>query len=178
MIKGRELVSLPVVTQKERKYLGEVKDYIYDPYQKIIMGYLVENVGWLRDGKGFLHTDLIKHENDCLIVEDESVIRNIGTILELKEVLERKVDIRGMQVEKDNGQYIGVVEDLVLDSQTGEITGYEISDGIIQDLLDGRAIIPNKGITINSDRVVTSGILDNESKVKGESVNELSGLWE
>ena len=168
MLKGRKILSLPVVTSDAGKQIGEVKDIIYDPTQNKILGYLVEIGGWLRDGKGFLHSDLLRREDDCLVVENESVIRKIGSIPELKQVLDEKRDIRGLRVERDDGRHIGVIRDLVLDEETGEITGYEVSDGVIQDLLNGRTTIPNTGISIASDKVVTSMGVDYDTEMKGE----------
>lgn len=156
MLKGRELLSLPVVTLKDRKQIGEVKDLIYDHAGNRVIGYLVEAGGWLRDGKGFLHTDIVRREDDCLIVNDELVVRNLSTIPELAEFIHNKHDIRGLRVEHEDGHALGVIQDLVVDGETGEIMGYEVSDGIIQDLLDGRLTISTKEIRVNEDKVVAA----------------------
>lgn len=168
MLKGRELLSLPVVTLKDRIQIGEVKDLIYDYSKNKIIGYLIEPGGWLRDGKGFLHIDLVKREDDCLIVNDESVVRKLSTIPELKGIQHNKNDLRGLRVEQEDGHIMGVIQDLVVDGNTGEIVGYEVSDGIIQDLLDGRATISTKGISVDQDKVVTSMTIDDDTSVKGE----------
>jgi len=153
-MKGRELISLPVVSSDNNKLLGEVKDIIYDPSKNRILGYVVEKKGWLREGRGFLHSELVRHEKDCLVVKDESVVGNVGRIPELKEAIDTQKDIRGWRVEYNDGRYIGIIQDLVVDAESGEISGYEISDGIVQDLLVGRVTIPNTGICINNDRVI------------------------
>jgi len=170
MLKGREILSLPVVTLEDRKQVGEVKDIIYDPYRKAVLGYLVENGGWLKDGKGFLHTEIIKRENDCLVIQNKGVIRGISSIPQLKEAFNKKNEIRGLRVENNEGRYIGVIQDLVIDRTTGDITGYEVSDGVIQDLLDGRVTIPNRGITISHDRVVACEEIGMDTIRKGESL--------
>jgi len=169
MLKGRELLSLPVVTLKDRTQIGEVKDLIYDYSKNKIIGYLIEPAGWIRDGKGFLHGDVVRREDDCLIINDESVVRKISTIPELKEFQNKKNDLRGLRVEHEDGHIIGVIQDLVVDGETGEILGYEISDGIIQDLLNGRATIPTTGISIDADKVVTLPAVDDDTNnTKGE----------
>ena len=168
MIKGRELVSLPVVTQDDRRQVGEVKDFIYDPVCHKILGYLVENSGWFKDGRGFLHSDVIYREDDCMVIENEQVIKKIGAIPELKEAVGQKKDIRGFRVEEANGHYVGVIQDVVVNGNTGDITGYEISDGIIQDLLDGRITIPNEGINIGCDKVVAIEGAAMDTTMKGE----------
>lgn len=154
MLKGRRILSLPVVTQQDKKPIGEVKDIVYDPEKNNIVGYLVDTGGLLREGRGFLHVDLLKREEDCLVIHDGSVIKKISKMDGVREAIEK--DIRGLRVELVDGRHIGVIDDLLIDDQTGKITGYEISDGVIQDLLDGRAIIPNEGLSILTDRVITS----------------------
>lgn len=156
MPKGREIISLPVVTINQRKQIGEVKDLIYDPSANRLLGYLVECGNWLKDGSGFLHSDVVRREENCLVVRDESVIRNLSSIPELKQALDGKKDIRGRPVECGSGRQMGIIQDLVLDEKTSEITGYEVSDGVVQDLLEGRVTIPNKGINIYDDKIVTS----------------------
>jgi uncharacterized protein YrrD len=169
MLKGREILSLPVVTLKDRTQIGEVKDLIYDHSINKIIGYLIEPGGWLRDGKGFLHIDLVRLEDDCLVVNDESVVKKLSTIPELKEIQNNKNDLRGLRVEHEDGHIIGVIQDLVVDGETGEILGYEVSDGIIQDLLDGRATISTKVISVNEDKVVASpAAADDDTLAKGE----------
>jgi uncharacterized protein YrrD len=170
MIKGRQIISLPVVTENEKKQIGEVRDIIYDPRQNNIIGYLVDESGWLKAGRGFLHEDIIKRDNDCIVVKDSSVIKNITSIPELKSAMENKEDIRDFKVENQDGQCIGIIKDLVLDENTNIITGYELSDGFVQDLLDGRTTISNSDIDLIVDKVVFSGETENDSHLKGESV--------
>jgi len=170
MIKGREILGLPVVTMDEREQIGEVKDIIYDPYQNIILGCLLEAGGWIRSGKGFLYNEVLKLDRDGLIIKDRLVARNINTITEFQEVLAQKIDIRGLRLEKEDGQYMGVIQDLVIDEKTGEITGYEVSDGVIQDLLDGRATVSNMGACITEDRVIAPEGTQFDFISKGELV--------
>lgn len=161
MLKGRKILSLPVVTQKDKKAIGEVKDIIYDPEKNQIVGYLVDIGGWLREGKGFLHADLLKREEDGLVIKDESIIKKISKMDNVREAIDK--DIRGLRVELEDGRCIGVIQDLLVDEQTGKITGYEISDGVIQDLLDGRSTISNEGLNILADRVVATADFDTNS---------------
>lgn len=84
------------------------------------------------------------------------MIKPIKSIPALKKTVSEKRDIRGLRVEYEDGRSIGVIQDLILDENTGEITGYEISDGVIEDLLKGRFSIPNIGVSIGPDRIVAS----------------------
>ncbi len=156
MLKGREIISLPVVALNNGKQVGEVKDLVYDINENRVVGYLVENGGWLRNSKGFLHEDICRREDESLIITDESAIKPVKSIPALKQTIVAKSDIRGRRVEYEDGRIIGIIQDLILDENTGEIIGYEISDGVIEDLLNGRFTIPNTGLSIGPDRVIAS----------------------
>lgn len=173
MLKGREILSLPVITLDDRKEIGEVKDIIYNPLDSKILGYLVDAGGWLTEARGFPQSELIKIEDDCLVIKNESVIKKISQITEIKNAINAKADIRGFKVECQDGRCIGVIQDLLLDENSWQITGYEISDGVIQDLLDGRTTISNQGISILPDKVVTA----EKGNLYGKGNDyELSGL--
>jgi len=152
MLKGRELLSLPVITLEEKKFLGEVKDLIYNPFNGEILGVIIENAGWFKEAKGFLYKEIIEFNDDGLVVADDSVVRSLSQIPELKDVPLQDIDIRGFIVEDCQGQSIGVVQDLVFSKETGKITGYEISDGVLQDLLNGRTTISNNNISIEKEK--------------------------
>lgn len=164
MLKGREILSLPVITENNKKQIGEIKDIIYDPSQNKIIGYLLDTGSWLRDGRGFLHENLLKIENECMVIENELVVKSIDEIPELKEAIDQKKDIRGLRVEMTNGKNIGVIQDIVIADNSPIITGYEVSDGVIQDLLEGRITIPNSGVEIKEDNIVTISEVDLKTK--------------
>lgn len=176
MIKGRELMGLSVTTVDGRRQIGEIKDIIYDPETNIVLGYILDNKKWLKDGKGFLQTDVVKREDGTIFIQDESVVKKLHSIPELKAALEKRQDLRGLKVETQEGSYLGTIQDLVLDGESGKISGYEVSDGVIEDLLKGRMTISNQGITINEDKVIAPVVAANESFYEGDMKNELSGL--
>ena len=86
MIKGRELISLSVMTVDGRRQIGEIKDIIYDANSNVVLGYIVDNKKWLKDGKAFLHTDVVKREDGTIYIQDESVVKKLRSIPELKAV--------------------------------------------------------------------------------------------
>lgn len=155
MIKGREIISLPVISLKGNKQIGEVKDIVYDCGAGVL-GYIIENGGWLKECKVLLHQDVLKIDGEAITIADEALIKKLSAFPEIKEACKKGGDVRGRRVEKQDGSYVGVVQDLVLQDFSGPITGYEISDGIIQDLLDGRSTIPSQEIEIYEDRLVVN----------------------
>lgn len=153
MLKGREIVSLPIITLEDNKQVGEVKSIIYDQFSGSVLGYVVENKGWLRDARVIAHQDIEKITPDAMFISNCSAIKKIDTMPVLKEHL-YKNDIMGMRIEDVNGCCIGVIQDLVLEGTSGKITGFEVSDGVVQDLLSGRFTIPRDEIKFYEDKLV------------------------
>ncbi len=61
-------------------------------------------------------------------------------IIEGNEEYGRK--ILGRQLLTGNGQELGTISDIILDPNDGKIEGFEISRGFIDDLLEGRYVLP------------------------------------
>ena len=50
--------------------------------------------------------------------------------------------ICGRRVYTNTGIELGVVEDILFDQATGRLEGIEVSDGILEDIIQGRNILP------------------------------------
>lgn len=49
--------------------------------------------------------------------------------------------MQGMPVITANGKQLGILEEVYFDEVQGKIVGYELSDGFVNDVLDGRQVI-------------------------------------
>lgn len=65
------------------------------------------------------------------------------------------VQLLGLQVRTGSGKALGIIEDILFDSETGRLEGMEISRGLFQDFVDGRVTIPMPDVyTVGQDAVV------------------------
>ncbi len=138
MRKGRELLSLPVVEALTGEQLGEVKELLYDIRGCHLIGFIVADGGWLRAARAVLLHEVQDITGTAVVVEDKNCIRDIS---EIAEFLQHRSDVIGYMLITSEGKELGVIQDLVISPGNGKIHGYELSSGIMDDLLNGRTTV-------------------------------------
>lgn len=141
MVKGRHLLSLPVINYNTGEQLAEIKDLIYDPYNNKLLGFLVEEGNWFWGSKVLLFDQVYHIGIDVITVSSKESILDSAAYPEIKELLKKQVKINGYKLLSEKGKDIGTIQDLIFDPVKGNITGYEVSNGIVGDLLEGRRCI-------------------------------------
>ncbi|MFW6238438.1 MAG: PRC-barrel domain-containing protein [Bacillota bacterium] len=151
MRRGEELIGLPVITLNSGKIIGEVKDVIYIPVSRRLKGLLI-----LREGyKFFLSTHNI-HEigRDVVTVESSDCLQESREMPGLGIKSEDNT-LAGERVITDSGRELGMIADLVINEEDMEIAGFELSAGLVRDLLDGREMLSfNSDIRYGRDRLI------------------------
>lgn len=78
---------------------------------------------------------------DAVMVDNQHIVQQVSNIW----IADRSYYLRDLfnkQIFTDAGLCLGVLVDISFERTTGEIKWYELSDGIITDLLYGRMIMP------------------------------------
>lgn len=150
MIKVRDILGLPVISDDGSKSLGILKDIIINIHKKQIIAFISEKTGLLKDRTYFGIEDIRSVGSGAIIVSnvkasniDRKVEKNCGQNLnenkKYTDIEKRKEEIK---VYSKNGDDLGLVKDVFFNLDTGYIEAFELSDGLIQDIIDGRKIIP------------------------------------
>jgi uncharacterized protein YrrD len=125
-----------------------------------MVGVLLRHAGWFHSGKGILLAQLKSVGADSITVEDETVIVNEEELVANDQAVLNE-EIIGKHIVTTNGKTIGTLSDIYVDTRTGVLTGYEISDSVIKDLLEGRTIIPLPvGQKIGAETVIVSHVVE------------------
>lgn len=147
MRKGRELIGLPVIDWKTGKETGSVEDLIVDLSQDKVTALSVRSDGWLTNRRLIPLKQIQQINKQAVIVNEENTDAQLavdpGSELGVKS-------LKGISVFGCEGRDLGTVEDLVLSLPDGRITGWEISDGLVQDLVDGRRVLPVEAVVARS----------------------------
>lgn len=165
---GRELLHIPVRAADDEQILGDVVDLVFEPNGRLTA--LV-----VAPSKGIFRTDR------RIEVAAFSEITDCGAVLARREHFERRSDtdeekddhqgcrlrggplaLCGRTILAEDGREIGTVGDVALEEVPGEggafqIWGFEVSDGALMDLLDGRSIVDGNGARLRDDSVVLTG---------------------
>jgi len=83
----------------------------------------------------------------------------------------------GTKVYSKAGSEVGVIRDVMFDPVTGRIEGFEISDGLLQDVIQGRKVLPLLGKTEfgREFAVVDNEAVDEMKETGGGIRNRLLG---
>lgn len=143
-IKGRKLTGLPVIALDLGSELGAVKEILYEPREQRILALLLEEGGWIKGAKIVTWQDLRHIGEDAVTVQGAEVVLDSNSQKELQELCKNRTGLKGYKLLTEKGVELGIIEDILFDPSSGEIVGYELSRGVVQDLLDGRweAILP------------------------------------
>ncbi len=141
VVKYSEIVGLPVLCIETGKRVGIVKDVIFIPVKKCVYGFQLERTG------ADLRNRLIRLDDVASIGSDAMVINSRSCIITAKdaendEEYESRGKVIGLRIFTKTGRDLGVIEDVLFDCTTGRIEGVEISDGLFQDIMTGRKLLP------------------------------------
>ena len=159
MYKGRELKGMSVFALDEQKKIAQVEDIVVDRSTGKFLGFLVSNLGIWKTNK-FLPAEAIA------VLSPQGVTINHKSILQrnnknLNAVMQN--GWLGAKVFDTQGSDFGTVADIVLDYPRGNLTGLEISAGLVNDLSDGRSFLPWQEIRLSNDQGFVTNISRNES---------------
>jgi uncharacterized protein YrrD len=123
LVRGSDLVGLPVVTLAGDD-IAEVRDVVYDPAEGQVIGFTLNKRGRLARRLGrFLAQDRVSAVGaNAVMVADETALtedpphdRDPGS-----------GNVLADKVLTDSGVLIGTVTDVVVDTESGTVVGYEV----------------------------------------------------
>ena len=135
-----EVLNLPVLCADSGKKAGVVKDVIFNLESREVEGFLLENKLPL-NRRVVLYSEVVSLGNDAAIVNSSSCVTDMDRAA-FSEAFPDEGCLLGLKVFSTAGGELGVVKDVLFDYQTGRIEGFEISDGLLQDVMQGRKLLP------------------------------------
>lgn len=139
MVKLQQLIGLPVIVIHSGKLVGTVKDAWFDENWKL-NGLILEFAKW------FAWKARIVPWNEVLTCgEDAVIISGEDAVILMKPKQVRRafytgiVKLKDMPVITVHGDQLGMLSDVYFYPLQGtQIVGYELTDGFISDLMEGR----------------------------------------
>ncbi|MDD3925835.1 MAG: PRC-barrel domain-containing protein [bacterium] len=179
MMRGKEITGLPVYDASEGKKLGSIKDIVLDIDSRKVMGFTVDTGGLFGPGHKVLPMEEIKSIGpDAVMVSDKThaVLHDENREPGIKKILEEGHSVYGKKILTRSGKELGAVSDIMVDTDSGVVSGYEISGGVARDIGRGRPVVPMMDdFTAGEDAIV---VPDETEKRMEESVGGLAGAYE
>ncbi len=154
MIRGRALIGMPVFSLDQGKEVGELKNLIFDPVQRRVIGLI------LREGGLFRRPEILPYEEIEAIGPDAVVLRRqpeeatVTSRISDQDVKE-SFNLTGRKVLSEEGHNLGTIYDLYINEGTGEVFGFELTQGIFRDTSTGKRYVAYDHIrNIGEDAVI------------------------
>lgn len=147
--KYSEVLNLPVICADSGRKAGVVKDILFDLENREVKALLLEHTGLMPGKRLVLVKELLSLGNDAAIISDAGFVTNMSrkgfraAFGDRKELFGgENGSLLGRRVFSKAGGELGIVKDVIFDIQSGKIEAFEISDGILQDIIQGRRLLP------------------------------------
>ncbi len=155
MRKGQDIMGLPVIEIETGKQIGTAKDFLID-HDWHIQGVLLETKHWFSASRYVKWEDIIALGTDAVTIPNESAVITLEDDQQLCYLEYGTTKIKGLPVITVNGIKLGMIEDVYFGEQWGrKIVGYELSEGLLSDLKEGRKWLPTPDcIKIGEDAII------------------------
>lgn len=136
-----DIIDLPVIDIESARRVSTIRDVIIDLRENRIYA-LICRERFIRR-----YTEAIAYKNVNLITQNSVGVTGRTERLNIRELCmkQRRFQsynlILGKLVLGTHGEMLGVIRDLLIDTDTGIIKAYELSEGYLDDFLKGRKII-------------------------------------
>ncbi|HHX73508.1 MAG TPA: hypothetical protein GX699_01225 [Firmicutes bacterium] len=135
---SREMTGFAVIHLPSGREVGKVREWLLDEHCETVVALLVEGGGWLPQRRLIPFAEIAKIGTDAVLVD--------GTGLHLTgdpPLVGGRATCRalGKRMLSAGGEELGIVEDFLFEEETGRVTGWRLSSGLIDDLLQGRPVL-------------------------------------
>ena len=154
MLKLGDLLGLPVLEIETGAQIGAVQEAVLDSNLTSVQCILVTGSTNESGSNQILFRDLLNIGRDAITVRNSSVMFAVDLSVgqefttQLHELLQKEIFT-------ETGRNLGVLVDIIYDVASGKVQGYEVSDGIITDLICGRLLMPlPQAQVVGEDKVI------------------------
>lgn len=156
--KAKDILGLPITLLESGKEIFSVKGILFSKKSKKVLGFLVDEGGWLKGSKIILLKNIHTMGKDVILIENKDLVMSSTQIPEVEQILEGKYDIFELEAIDVSGNKLGRIEDIIFNEKNGKIHSLEISEGVFEDILYGRLRLPlsesikfeNQGIIVQN----------------------------
>ena len=142
MLKGSDIIGLPVVTFDHGEKIDKVTDVVFDHSANQVIAFLVDEGGWFSSARVVPFESLRTVGPDAVIVPAKSAVVEAGRAPAVAKILERGNVLKGTKIMTTDGRDLGSMRDLYFDEATGRVEGFEVSGGLFADAYEGRSFVP------------------------------------
>ena len=126
MLKGSDLIGVPVLASDSGEALQQTQDIIVSLEHQRLAGFLIAQGGWAGQAQVVPWSNVLSASPSAIVVRSSGSIVDARTVPDLQRILESDRRLRGTRVCTTDGIELGIITDLFFSRKTGETQGYEV----------------------------------------------------
>jgi uncharacterized protein YrrD len=157
MFKGKNFIGKEVLSRAEGEKIGSIKDLIIAKDHSRITALLVDEGGLFGIGtpRVIPVESVVSFGSDVVVVTDREAVVPADRHPESKESLDSSDNLIDKKVYTERGDEQARVADIYFKDNSGQITGLELTGGVLANASGGRAYLPVEDIiSIGHDAVI------------------------
>lgn len=145
--------GLPVYCERTGKRLGSFAD-LYINEQGQVAGFLLDKKGLFQRDLFFPLDAIRSIGQDGIFIQADEMRKKVATD-HLYSLKQGKKRFYGKPIMTFEGDKLGLVEDVYFMEEMGTIIGYEVTEGLLSDLTEGRKVVKtNSPLTVGEEVLV------------------------
>jgi len=167
MRKGKSVIGQDVYSMSAGLRVESVKDLVLEDGEDGVVALLVSEGGLLGTSRVVPFASIVRFGPSAVMIDDADSVIPAANDQRVSEILERRGTLLGTRVLTEDGEDLGRIGDLYFDESSGRITGYEVSGGMLGDVVRGTSYLPFDNIrVIGKDAVIVS--TESKAVVEGQ----------
>lgn len=126
MLKGSDLIGVPVVASDSGEAFHQTQDIIVSLEHQRLAGFLIAKGGWAGHAQVVPWSEVLSASPSAIVVRSGGSVVDARSVPELQRILESDRRLRGTRVCTTDGIELGTITDLFFSRKTGEMQGYEV----------------------------------------------------
>ena len=155
MLKISDIIGFPIVCSDKEKFQGEVKDAILDLKSCSLTGLIIDHGSIIHHTRVIPFNSIYEINRNKVIVKFKKNIQQMKNFDFNKHFTRKNEMLLGVEVVEEDGSLLGFIQDVIFEEKSGNILGFIITNGIVDDIFNGIEILPfNQSIDFEKDKVV------------------------
>ncbi len=167
--KGREVIGLPVVALGTADELGLVEDLLWS-HTDLEISALVVNDQFLPFSEiRSVGTDAVTISGEKALQQDYAFSEGAGfpertALAGAANKVLSVAKVGGMPILSGDGHNLGTLSDVIFDKNSGKLSGYELSTGVVDDFISGRKIISPRVILSWGEEAIIADLVGEKQR--------------
>ncbi|MEO8285716.1 MAG: PRC-barrel domain-containing protein [Chloroflexota bacterium] len=142
MRKGKKIIGQDILSFADGQKVGSVKDLIIGPESDTVVALLVEEGGLLSSARIVPFDNVNSFGKDAVMIDESRSVISADNYPLVFNILNTKDKLIGKKVFTEGGTDEGSIGDVYFDETSGEVLGYEVSGGLIENVQKGTSFLP------------------------------------